>query len=29
MNNDKRANPLGIVIILAVVFWAGLAWVLL
>ena len=29
MNNDKRANPLGIMIILAVVFWAGLAWVLL
>lgn len=29
MNNDKRANPLGIMIILAVVFWSGLAWVLL
>lgn len=26
MNNDKRANPLGIMIILAVVFWSGLAW---
>ena len=29
MNNDKRANPLGIMIILAVMFWAGLAWGLL